>query len=89
MAGEALVSTAVAAVDSYLTHGTDNCVFDEPEYRRFNDDLNAFLKWERLGKTEDDCPMLRQLLAVMKHVMGQSVGGHPSFRKEITDTLTD
>jgi hypothetical protein len=71
-------------VDSYLTSGTDDSVFDEPAFRNtFNNDLNGFLKWEKLGKSEQDSPRLRQLLAVNKLVMGRKVGGQPSPRDMI------
>jgi hypothetical protein len=49
----------------------------------FDHDLNAFLKWEKLGKSEEDCPRFRNLLAVNKVAMGQKVGGQPSMRETI------
>jgi len=85
-AAQALLNTAIEVVDGYLTEGTDACVFDEPAYRNgelFNYDLNAFLKWDKLGKSEEDCPRLRNLLAVNKVAMGQKVGGQPSVRETI------
>ena len=70
-AAQALLDTAIDVVDGYLTEGTDDCVFDEPAYKdKFNYDLNAFLKWDKLGKTEEDCPRFRNLLAVNRAAMG-------------------
>ena len=87
-AAAALLNTAIEVVDGYLTKGTDACVFDEPAYKStFNYDLNAFLKWERLGKSEEDCPRFRNLLAVNKVAMGQRVGGQPSIRETIRATI--
>jgi hypothetical protein len=38
-------------------------VNDEPAYiNPFDSDLNASLKWEQLGKTENACPRFEQLL---------------------------
>ena len=83
-AGQAMLDAATEVVDGYLTPGTDACVFDEPAYKNtFNYDLNAFLKWEKLGKTEEDCPRFRNLLAVNKVAMGQKAGGQPSVRETI------
>lgn len=87
-AAQALLSTAVEVVDGYLTEGTDACVFDEPAYKNtFNYDLNAFLKWEKLGKSEEDCPRLRNLLAVHKVAIGQRVGGQLSIRETIKSVI--
>jgi hypothetical protein len=77
----ALLDPAIEVIDSYFTQGTEDTVFDEPAYlNAFNADLNAFLKWEKLGKAEDATPRLRSTLAITKQVMGRTVGGHPSQR---------
>ena len=71
-----LLEHAAEVVDGYLTQGSDDSVFLEPAYlNSFNSDLNAFLKWEKLGKTETDTPRLRNALAVNKAVMGRTIGG--------------
>ncbi len=80
----ALLEPAIEAIDSYFTQGTDNTVFDEPSYKEaFNSDMNAFLKWEKLGKSEEVTPRLRDMLAITKQVMGRATGGHPSPRSVI------
>lgn len=80
-AARALFDTAVSVVDDYLTSGLDDCVFAEPVYRNsFNNDLNAFLKWEKLGKTETDTPRLRMLLSITKNAMRH---GNPAPRDTI------
>ena len=82
----ALLDPAIEAIDSYGTQGGDNSLFDEPAYRdAFNSDLNAFLKWERLGRAEDATPRLRDTLAITKQVMGRASAGQPSPRSLITD----
>jgi hypothetical protein len=82
----ALLDSAIEVIDSYFTQGTEDSVFDEPAYIDSND-LNAFLKSEKLGKTEQSTPRLRSLLAITKQVMGKSVGGYPSQRKLLLDTI--
>jgi AIPR protein len=80
-AKSALLDPAIEVIDSYFTQGTEDTVFDEPAFlNAFNADLNAFLKWEKLGKAEDSTPRLRSALAITKQVMGRTVGGHPSQR---------
>jgi hypothetical protein len=60
-------------------------VFEEAAYKNaFNLDLNAFLKWEQLGKSEKGTPRLRGALAIGKQVMGKSIAGQPSPRQLIT-----
>ena len=86
-AREGFLGSALEVIDSYLTQGTDNCIHDEPAFGTFNYDLNAFLKWEKLGKSEENSPRLRQQLAVAKTVMGQPHGGYPSVREGIIAAL--
>lgn len=81
-----LLDPAIEAIDSYFTQGTDNSLFDEPAYRDgFNSDMNAFLKWEKLGRTEDATPRLRDTLAITKQVMGRASSGQPAPRSLIID----
>jgi len=87
-AREALLDVAIEVIDTYLTQGSENSPFDEPAYKNtFYFDLNAYLKWEKLGKTEVDSPRLRAQLAVTKMFMGQKMGGQVSRRDLITAAL--
>jgi hypothetical protein len=84
-ARDALFDDAIEVIDTYLTQGTDNSLFGEPAYKNtFNTDLNGYLKWEKLGKTEADSPRFRALLAVTKMFMGAKMGGQASRRELIT-----
>ncbi len=87
-ASGALLDSAVEVIDTYLTQGQDDSVFEEPAYKNvFNLDLNGFLKWEKLGKGEQHCPRLRSLLAINKAAMGKASGGQPSARRVIIQTI--
>lgn len=84
----ALLESALEVIDTYLTQGMDDSVFEEPAYKNvFNFDLNGFLKWEKLGKGEQNCPRLRSLLAVIKSAMGRTAGGQPSARQLINQAI--
>jgi hypothetical protein len=50
--------SAVQLVDEYLTDGNEDSLFNEPEFQKLRD-LNAYLKSEKLGKTEEFSPKLR------------------------------
>lgn len=83
-----LLDSAIEVIDEYLTRGTEDSVFDERAFRgRFNNDLNGFLKWEDFGKTEEDCPKFRSLLAATKRYMGRSVAGQQAARQVIADAI--
>ena len=87
-AREALFDVAIEVIDTYLTQGGDNSLFHEPAYKNtFYFDLNAYLMWEKLGKTEADSPRMRAQLAATKMFMGQKMGGRPSRRELITAAL--
>lgn len=58
---------AVQLIDDYLTNGNEDCLFVEPEFQKMQD-LNAFLKSERLGKGEDFSPRLRTQIAMTKKI---------------------
>jgi hypothetical protein len=71
-----------------MTKDTDNSVFDEPAFiNAFNNDLNGFLKWEQLGKSETSTPRFRQLLSVAKGIMGTRTGTQASLRDRIKEIL--
>ena len=79
--GQELIEGALEVVDSYLTQGADDSVYREPEYIHNGGDLNAFLKWEKLGKTDNDCPNYRQLVATQRAVIGKRLHGSESLRE--------
>lgn len=83
-----LLEAAVEVIDSYLNQASDDSVFKEPAYLvAFNADLNRFLKWEKLGKSETETPRLRGGLAIAKQLMGRGAGGQPSPRQVIQSTV--
>lgn len=87
-AAKQLLDVAVKVVDDYLTEGTEESVFLEPSFKRvFNNDLNGFLKWEQLGKSEDATPYLRRLIDSYRKIMGWEIGGAPSARATITRAI--
>ncbi|POO56715.1 hypothetical protein [Agrobacterium rosae] len=62
---------AVQLIDDYLTNGADNSIFSEPEFQKTRD-LNAFLKSEKLGKSDDFYPNLRATLALFRKMLRKS-----------------
>jgi hypothetical protein len=79
--GEEFIESALEVIDGYLTNGADDSVFKEPAYLKdFGGDLNAFLKWEKLGKG-DTCPNLRDMLATQRAVAGKRLQGKDSLRE--------
>lgn len=62
---------AVQLIDDYLTNGNEDCLFVEPEFQKMQD-LNAFLKSEKLGKGDDFSPRLRTQMAMTKKIFRKS-----------------
>ncbi len=84
-ASDALLHTAIEVVDEYLTQGTEDSIFAEPAFQNtFNNDLNGFLKWEKLGKGEETTPFLMSLLSITKRTMSR---GSPAPRDLITSVI--
>lgn len=62
---------AVSLVDDYLTKGNEDSLFSEPEFLK-SQDLNAFLKSEKLGKGEEFSPKLRMQVMLAKRMLRRS-----------------
>ena len=62
---------AVQLIDDYLTNGNEDCLFLEPEFQKMQD-LNAFLKSEKLGKGDEFSPRLRTQIAMTKKIFRKS-----------------
>jgi hypothetical protein len=68
-----LLENAIGVIDDYLTQGTDDSVFTEPRFvNDFNSDLNGFLKWDGIGKSEENTPNYRSLIALRRLFMGRA-----------------
>ncbi|NEJ64896.1 AIPR family protein [Rhizobium ruizarguesonis] len=64
-------NAAVQLIDDYLTDGAEDSIFSEPEFQKTRD-LNAFLKSEKLAKSDDFSPNLRSNLALSKKILRRS-----------------
>ena len=85
---KALLDSAIEVVDEYLTQGTEDSLFDETSFKtQLNGNLNGFLKWEHLGRSEEHCPKFRSLLAATKRLMARSIGGQPPVRELVTNAI--
>jgi len=60
--------TAVQLIDDYLTNGNEDSLFSEPEFQKMQD-LNAFLKSDKIGKSEDFSPRLRTQISLAKRLL--------------------
>jgi len=79
-----LIESAIAVVDEYMTQGEEDSIFNEPVFiDEFNKDVNAYLKWNKLGQPEFS-PKLHALLAINKRTMGR---GQPSPRDLIAQRI--
>jgi hypothetical protein len=62
---------AIQMIDDYLTVGNEDSLFTEPEFQK-SQDLNSFLKAEKLGKTEEYSPKLKLQMAMAKKIFRKS-----------------
>lgn len=88
--GKLLEDLAVGLIEGYLTEANENSVFREDKFKDpngFNFDLNAFLKWERLGRNLEQTPCLQAQLHFTKMFMGMSQAGSRTARQMISDHL--
>lgn len=83
----ALLEYAISIADDYLTVGHEYSVFKEPKFSEKGNDLNSFLKWEQLGKSNDATPLLNNLLAQYKIALKGGIGGQPKYRDMIKSII--
>ena len=81
---QGLLDSAIEVIDEYLNRESYDSLFKEP---RFQDDLNAFLKSEQLGRNLDSTPFFNSLLTEHKRLFGRSSRGQPSPRKLVTQAI--
>ena len=85
-AAKQLSEAALNVIDDYLTRGNEDSVFTEP---KFNEDLNNFLKWEKLGKGTENTPKLSNLIAFTKRDMRRSIGGQQAARDIVCEAIAE
>jgi len=83
----ALLEYAISIADDYLTVGHEYSVFKEPKFSEKGNDLNSFLKWEQLGKSNEATPLLNNLLAQYKIALKGGIGGQPKYRDMIKSII--
>lgn len=83
-----LIDGALNVIDDYLTMGNEDAIFTEPKYKETND-LNSFLKWDKLGKGSEHNPKLSNLIAVNKLMMRKSISGQPAARDIICKAIQE
>lgn len=87
-ARSALFDSAIEALDTYMTEGSETSAYREPIFRNeLNNDLNAFLKSEQLGRDPQATPLLRDLLQMTQMVLGRAAGGQRAPREVITQAI--
>ena len=84
-AAKQLTDAALNVIDEYMTKENEDSVFAEPKY---NEDLNNFLKWDKLGKGTDFTPKLSNLIAFTKRDMRRSVSGQQAARDIISASIS-
>jgi hypothetical protein len=78
---------AVQVIDDYMTNGAEDSIYLEPEFQKTND-LNAFLKSEKLGKSDEFSPNLRTQLSMAKRIFRR--GEHSiAVNKALTEMATE
>lgn len=78
---DALLDTAIQVIDEYLNPASSDSILSEPAYiSKYGGDLNAYLKWEQLGKSDDASPKYRGILRDYQRTMKRKSGGQePPF----------
>jgi hypothetical protein len=84
----ALLDFSVSVADDYLTFDHEYSVFKEPAFSEKGSDLNSFLKWDQLGKSNQSTPLLLNLVSQYKIAMKGGIGGQPKYRDMIKEIIS-
>lgn len=79
-----LVQSALNVIDDYLSRESEDSLYKEPT---FKGDLNAFLKWDKLGKSRDFTPKFETLLGANISFIRRSIGGQEPIRDIVVNEL--
>ncbi len=77
-----LMDTAADIVDEYLTKDTEDNIFEDPEFKDYENNLNRILKSPSIGKTTS----FNNIIAINIRVMKRITGGFAPYT-EITNIL--
>jgi hypothetical protein len=76
-----LVGEAVNVIDEYLEPSdSESTVFNEESFRAMNNDLNSYLKAEKLGKDRNFSKCLAELIGFMMRSIARPQGGNRCLR---------
>ena len=82
-----VLEDAVNLVDEYLTAGREQSAHNERAFSaEFNQDMNGFLKWEKLGR-DDHTPNLNELIGAYERDSRRARRGSPSLADEVRRVL--
>lgn len=83
-----LLDHGIQLIDEYMKRESEASVFKEPSFEtQYNNDLNAFLKSEKLGKSEEVTPQLRSLIGDYGRTMRRATDNAKSPSEQITDAI--
>jgi hypothetical protein len=68
-----------------MTMENDDSIFKEPNFT--NNDLNAFLKSDKLGRGSQEAPKLHNLISLNRLLMRKSIAGQKPSRDVIVETI--
>lgn len=85
-AAQNLSSSAVQIIDDYMTKEMEDSIYSEPKNLG---DSNAFLKGDKIGKSDDYSPKLMTLIALQKHLLRRPMGKSPAMSKAIVDSIKE
>lgn len=80
-----LIESSLYVIDDYLTLENEDSIFKESNFPA-SQDLNAFLKWEKLGEA-GETPNLTKLINFAEKDMRRNVKGQTSSRDIIAEAL--
>jgi len=83
------VNSVLVVIDGYFNNADKKSIYTEESYQSFNSNLNSYLKWERIGKSENDCPNLYFKIEVAKMFLQNKNGTNKSLYDMIVDTISN
>ncbi|MDR2761159.1 MAG: AIPR family protein [Planctomycetaceae bacterium] len=85
---EKIIQAACAVIDNYFSNAETKSIYNEDTFKDdFNNNINGYLKWEKIGKSEKDCPNLFYRIDIEKAVLQKKNGSKKSPIDLIIETI--
>jgi len=81
------VNSVLVIIDGYFSSADTKSIYTEESFQNFNNNVNGYLKWEKIGKSHIECPNLYYRIDIEKSVLQRKNGTSKSLFDLIVEAI--